>query len=130
MITVLRIAGDPQRLREYVDQLNRLSIAAKAHLDRHGRVVADLSKRKSDWSGHIGEVMSALQAFREVLVTVKRCGDTASVDTGLYARSEFPAGIAVTTDCYPYPPDALTLLGELSLTLEVSVSSISPDPEQ
>jgi hypothetical protein len=103
------------------------SITAKAHIDRNGTLVADLSRNKDDWAEHVAEVVSHLKALSEVLTRLERAGDRATVDVGVYARTRFDDGVAVAVDVYRFPPSALRLLSDYSLTLEVSVNTISPD---
>lgn len=127
MLTVLRIEGDQDRLRKYSDSINSVSLSARAHIDRAGRLVADLSKNKSDWDAHLREVASSIHALQPTLSLAQRSGDHITIDTGVYARSEFKPGIAVTVDAYRYSPDLLMLLVDVSASLEFTVTSVSPD---
>jgi hypothetical protein len=127
MLTVLRIEGDPKRLAEYTKLINAASVAARAHIDRAGRLVADLSKNKSDWETHQREVISAIRALQTTLSSAQASGDRLAVDTGVYARSHFNPGIAVAVDAYRFPFGLLGLLAELSIDLEFTVTSVSPD---
>jgi len=101
-------------------------LSAKAHVDRHGRLVADLSTNK-EWQAHLAEISTAFASLKEVLTHAANSGDRAIVDTGVYARADFQPGIAVTLDVYSYPAGLLKELAEYGLGLEITVRAIAPD---
>jgi hypothetical protein len=76
---------------------------------------------------HHQEMASIIRALRPILLTVQTSGDRITVDTGVYARSEFEPGVALTVDAYRYSPELLMLIAEVSASLELTVTSISPD---
>jgi hypothetical protein len=61
-----------------------------------------------------------------VVLAARDAGDTVTVDTGIYARTEFSTGTAVAIDSYVYPADMLRLIAELSTRLEFTVTTVAP----
>lgn len=92
MLTVLRIEGDRERLLKYAQLINATATSARAHIDRAGRLVADLSKEKPGWNAHVREIATTVRSLQAVLRSAQQAGDPVTVDTGVYARSEFETG--------------------------------------
>lgn len=127
MLTVLRIEGDRERLLKYAQLINATATSARAHIDRAGRLVADLSKEKPGWNAHVREIGRPFVLCRQSFGQPSKPATRSLLIRAYMPDRSLKPGTAVAVDSYRYPADLLHLLAELSAGLEWTVTSISPD---
>ena len=121
MSTVLRISGNQEQLKGYLDTCENLDDIFEAEINGQDDLVFSLSDHK-DWELHQWEVQWNIPKLSDVLNKASADGNLGVIDLAVWVGVEGEENIKIR--CYSYGLDLLQVITKYSLSLEVTVYNI------